>query len=203
VECVALLAERSITLYTIGCEPSITPYRDFFMALAFKTGGQYIPLGSCTDLASVIIGSAKEEISLERLLAQVHEEVMREAALSGGPIDETELTRRIHEVMHGGGTSKEICKIKQKNDLFIFLFIGVKARRVKIDNKDGGTNIPSVTPAAEHLSTLTTLKEVREKWVTSGATTTFGGLFGLGATATAFPPATLRKKAMRRSVPVK
>ncbi len=74
------------------------------MALAFKTGGQYIPLGSCTDLASVIIGSAKEEISLERLLAQVHEEVMREAALSGGPVDETELTRRIHEVMHGGGT---------------------------------------------------------------------------------------------------
>jgi len=54
------------------------------------------------------------------------------------------------------------------------------------------------------------LKEVREKWMsnngilaTSGATTRFGGLFGLGTTATAFPPATLRKKAMRRSVPVK
>jgi len=96
------------------------------------------------------------------------------------------------------------------HDLFIFFYIGAKARRVKIDNKDGGTNIPSVTPAAEHLSTLTTLKEVREKWMsnngilaTSGATTRFGGLFGLGTTATAFPPATLRKKAMRRSVPVK
>jgi hypothetical protein len=37
------------------------------------------------------------------LIAQVHEEVMREAALRGGPVDETELTRRIHEVMQGGG----------------------------------------------------------------------------------------------------
>lgn len=74
------------------------------MALAFKTGGQYIPLGNCANLASVIVGSAREEISLEKLLAQVHEEVMREAALRGGPVDETELTRRIHEVMQGGGT---------------------------------------------------------------------------------------------------
>jgi len=73
------------------------------MALAFKTGGQYIPLANCANLSSVIVGSAREEISLERLIAQVHEEVMREAALRGGPVDETELTRRIHEVMHGGG----------------------------------------------------------------------------------------------------
>ena len=103
VECVAALAEKGATLYTIGCEPAASPYRDFFMALAFKTGGQYIPLANCTNLASVIVGSAKEEISLERLLAQVHEEVMQEAAARGGPVDETELTRRIHEVMHGGG----------------------------------------------------------------------------------------------------
>lgn len=73
------------------------------MALAFKTGGQYIPLDTCANLASVIVGSAKEEISLERLIAQVHEEVMREAALRGGPVDEAELTRRLHEVMQTGG----------------------------------------------------------------------------------------------------
>lgn len=103
MECVGLLAEHSITLYTIGCEPAATGYRDFFMALAFQTGGQYIPLANCANLASVIIGSAREEISLEGLIAQVHEEVMREAASRGGPVDEAELTRRIHEVMHSGG----------------------------------------------------------------------------------------------------
>lgn len=98
-----LLAERGITLYTIGCEPAAIAYRNFFMALAFKTGGQYIPLANCTNLASVIVGSAKEEISLEQLIAQVHEEVMCQAALRGDPVDEVELTRRIHEVMHSGG----------------------------------------------------------------------------------------------------
>ena len=103
VECVALLAEHSVTLYTIGCEPAATPYRDFFMALAFKTGGQYILLASCTNLASIIVGSAREEISLEKLIAEVHEEVMREAALRGGPVNEIELTRRIHEIMQDGG----------------------------------------------------------------------------------------------------
>lgn len=104
MECVARLAENSVTLYTIGCEPAATPYRDFYMALAFKTGGQYIPLASGVNLASVIVGSAREEISLERLLAQVHEEVMQEAAARGGPVDETELTRRIHELMKDGGS---------------------------------------------------------------------------------------------------
>jgi hypothetical protein len=117
VECAALLAERSVTLYTIGCEPSATPYRDFFMALAFKTGGQYIPLGNCVNLASIIVGSAREEISLERLIAEVHEEVMREAASRGGPVDETELTRRIHEIMKDGGMYKK--KLSKKKMIYL------------------------------------------------------------------------------------
>ncbi|CAF0921793.1 unnamed protein product [Adineta steineri] len=178
VECVALLAERSITLYTIGCEPTITPYRDFFMALAFKTGGQYIPLANCNDLASIIIGSAREEISMERLLAQVHEEVMREAALRGGPVDETELTRRIHEVMHGDG---------------------VKVRRLKVDNQDGTTNIPPITPAAEHLSTLANLKDVRENFTI--APTTFGGLFGITPPASTLFRTSAKKTRTRKSAP--
>ncbi|CAF3601678.1 unnamed protein product [Rotaria sp. Silwood1] len=186
MECVALLAEHGITLYTIGCEPAAITYRDFFMALAFKTGGQYIPLDNCANLASVIVGSAKEEISLERLIAQVHEEVMREAELRGGPIDEAELTRRLHEVMHSGG---------------------VTARRLKLDNQNGTKNIPSLTPAAEQLSTLTTLKEVREKWVpntglsTASTTTTFGGLFGVSKTPT--PASILTKKKRTRTSTIK
>ncbi|CAF0781928.1 unnamed protein product [Rotaria sp. Silwood1] len=184
VECAALLAERSVTLYTIGCEPTATPYRDFFMALAFKTGGQYIPLANCGNLASVIVGSAKEEISLEKLIAQVHEEVMREAALRGGPVDETELTRRIHEVMQDGGA---------------------KARRLKLNNQDGTTSIPALTPAAEHLSTLKTLKEVREKWVrytgsvATSVTSTFGGLFGCGTKVAAVPSVPIIKKRSTRT----
>ncbi|CAF4938539.1 unnamed protein product, partial [Rotaria magnacalcarata] len=33
------------------------------MALAFKTGGQYIPLANAGNLSSIIVGSAQEEIS--------------------------------------------------------------------------------------------------------------------------------------------
>jgi hypothetical protein len=84
------------------------------------------------------------------------------------------------------------------------LFIGVKARRVKMDNQDGTASIPALTYNAEQLSTLTTLKEVREKWmsykgmatVPTTTTTTFGGLFGLGKT-TGFTPVLLKKKRTR------
>jgi hypothetical protein len=35
------------------------------MALAYKTGGQYTPLGGAKLLTKIIIGGAKEEISLQ------------------------------------------------------------------------------------------------------------------------------------------
>ena len=50
------LAEKGITLYIAGCEPSITPYKDFFMALAHLTGGQYVPLARADVLAKVRCG---------------------------------------------------------------------------------------------------------------------------------------------------
>ncbi|CAF2137534.1 unnamed protein product, partial [Rotaria magnacalcarata] len=79
------------------------PDRDLFMALAF------IPLANAGNLSSIIVGSAQEEISLEKLIAQVHEEVMREATLRGGSVDETEFTRRIREIMHDGVGSSIGC----------------------------------------------------------------------------------------------
>jgi hypothetical protein len=177
------------------------------MAIAFKTGGQYIPLADSANLAPVIVGSAREEISLEKLIAQVHEEVMREAAARGGPVDETELTRRIHDIMHGGGMLREICVVKQY--IYSSLFIGAKVRRLKMENNDGSTSIPALTANAEHLSTLKTLKEIREKWTGSTGTTfafptsTTGGLFGLGITpAAARPRARVTKKAKRTPTPV-
>jgi hypothetical protein len=77
-----------------------------------------------------------------------------------------------------------------------------------VDNQDGSTSIPSLTPAAEHLSTLKTLKEVREKWTESNGTTvgfstlTTGGLFGLGVTPAARPHAKIARKAGRTRAPV-
>ena len=69
------LAEKGVTIYMVGCEPSICPYKEFFMAVAHITGGQYVPLTKANLLTQVIIGGAQEEISLEQFMSEVDEEV--------------------------------------------------------------------------------------------------------------------------------
>ena len=106
VEIAHKMAEKSITLYCAGCEPSLTPYRQFFIALTLITGGQYVPLDNAENLAKVIVGGTREEISMEKLMAQVHEEVMKEAAEKGTRVDEDELTRRIHNILNSQGKNR-------------------------------------------------------------------------------------------------
>ena len=53
LEIVAKMAQKAITLYSVGCEPAIGPYKEFFSALAYKTGGQYVPLRNANLLAKV------------------------------------------------------------------------------------------------------------------------------------------------------
>lgn len=71
------------------------------MAISLVTGGIYVPLENADDLTSVIIGGAREDISMERMMAQVHEEVMKEAAEKGTKVDEDYLTKRVHQVLNG------------------------------------------------------------------------------------------------------
>lgn len=85
----------------IGCEPSILPYKDFFAGMAFKTGGQYVPLRNARLLAKVIVGGAVEEISLERLMKDVEKEVCE---LKGqGVIDENELAQAVQSKLSSKG----------------------------------------------------------------------------------------------------
>jgi hypothetical protein len=103
-----------------------------------------------------------------------------------------------------------VCKkesvLTNRKILYLSLFIGVKVRRLRMDNQDGTSSIPSLTLEAEHLSTLKTLEEVRGKWVSNNGTTvtafapTVGGLFGLAATAAARPPLPITKKRTRTPV---
>lgn len=78
IKTVDKMATKGITLYSVGCEPSILPYKEFFSGLAFKTGGQYVPLRNAKLLAKVIVGGAVEEISLERLMKEVELEVQEQ-----------------------------------------------------------------------------------------------------------------------------
>ena len=48
-----MMVEKGIVLYCVGCEPSILRYKDFFMGLAYITGGQYVPLSRAQGLSKV------------------------------------------------------------------------------------------------------------------------------------------------------
>ena len=49
------LARKGVTLYVVGCEPNVIHYRDWYMGIARKTGGQYVPLKAATLLPQVSI----------------------------------------------------------------------------------------------------------------------------------------------------
>ncbi|KAK6177184.1 hypothetical protein SNE40_015339 [Patella caerulea] len=104
------MAEKGITLYTVGCEPSITPYKEFFAALAYLTGGQYVPLAGAKALTQVIIGGAQEEISLERWMEEVNQQVIAEMNEKGeANVTEDELCSRVHSHLQSkGAKSKQL-----------------------------------------------------------------------------------------------
>lgn len=102
------LAQKGVTLYSVGCEPAINQYRDFFMALVYITGGQYVPLAGSKMLTQVIIGGAQEEISLEKWMAEVDEEIKKEME-AGRPIIDEEMSHVIHRKLQSkGAVSKQL-----------------------------------------------------------------------------------------------
>lgn len=126
--CIAFeLAKKGVVLYSVGCGLSGN-VMEFFMAIAFKTGGQYVPLSNASNLAEVIIGGAQEEVSLEKWMTEVDEEVQRDLE-AGTEIDEEELSRRIHEKMKlKGARAKQLKRNKQ---------VGEITRRAKMMSKLG------------------------------------------------------------------
>ncbi|XP_046356633.2 uncharacterized protein LOC124135371 [Haliotis rufescens] len=96
MEITSQLAEKGVTLYVVGCEPSICPHKDFFTGLAYLTGGQYVPLAAAKSLTTVIIGGAQEELSLEQWMDEVNREVQAEVQAKGADnFDEEVLSKRL------------------------------------------------------------------------------------------------------------
>lgn len=89
------LAEKGIILYIAGCEPALTPYKDFFMALAFITGGQYVPMARSQVLSKIITGSAQEELSLSRLIQEADTEVQQRTE-RGETVNEDDIAGILH-----------------------------------------------------------------------------------------------------------
>lgn len=125
------MAAKGITLNVVGCEPSIVPYKSLFMGLAYITGGRYLPLASAGTLSDVIVHGAAEEISLEKMMADVH----REVETSGGAVDDAVQAERVFNLF----------KTKQ-----------VKAKKLQRNCAD----LPSASPQALKISSKSSLAEV-------------------------------------------
>jgi Mg-chelatase subunit ChlD len=102
IELTRELIKIGVTMYTVGCEPPIVPYKDFFMGLAYVTGGQYIPLSDPQRLIDAIIGGAREEISLKAFTKDVEQEILN-AKAAGGPINKDQITQNVFSKLRSAG----------------------------------------------------------------------------------------------------
>ncbi|XP_077979923.1 uncharacterized protein LOC144435215 [Glandiceps talaboti] len=93
------MAEKNITLYSVVCGSYAEGFKDFFMAIAHLTGGQYVSLKDAKLLSKVIIGGAREEMSLQQLMDEVNHEVIQEYRATGGRVDEDAMATRVETTL--------------------------------------------------------------------------------------------------------
>ncbi|XP_041363837.1 uncharacterized protein LOC121379331 isoform X2 [Gigantopelta aegis] len=96
------LAGLWVTLDVLGSEQKDGLPQDFLTALAYITGGQYVPTAGADSLPQIIIGGAKEELSLNSLLKEVYREVLRELDITKN-VDEEHLTKKIYKILISKG----------------------------------------------------------------------------------------------------
>lgn len=144
------LAQMGVTLYVIGCEPAIVPYKDFFMALAYLTGGQYVPLSVPRLLVKAITGGAQEELSLQKFEKVVQQEIQR-ASANGAAINEQQITSDLFK------------KLSQS---------GVKSKQLVLNNKA----LEGPSASAKQISESKSMADVRKIFKkASSAGTSFSG----------------------------
>lgn len=90
------MAAKGIIMYSVGCEPSLKPFKEFFSALAFKTGGLYVPLRDACLLTQVIVSGVREALSLDSVVNQVCVEVQQ---MKSTCKSEEELVQAVHVLL--------------------------------------------------------------------------------------------------------
>jgi hypothetical protein len=115
------MSEKDIAVYSVLCEPAINQYtyaRDFFIAVARITGGEYLPLTNAHLLPKVVIGGAAELISLQKLQSEVlksAEEERRTAAANGQKLREEDLVETLEKRLN---EKKVVTNQVQMNDFY-------------------------------------------------------------------------------------
>ena len=202
------MASSGISLYVVGCEPSIQPYKDFYQGLCLITGGQYAPLSGAKGLASLVVGGAREEMGLERLMqSEDAEEVISRVLADGG--DEESQARAIQKafsakrvtvtsLQRGGGGSALPSDGGGGGCAGGPITASIGAADAASDAAAGSTttdghalssspDIPS--PMARKIAATQSLAEVKDqaKWRVNGDLFSFGRAFVPGAVRSARP----------------
>lgn len=110
LDLVLKMTKKGIVLNCIGCEPTVLPYKAFFTSLAFKTGGQYLPLINAEHLSQAIIMSTIEELSLLKLEPEAEREIHRNLAL--GLSNEDLLTSSVEKCLKNSGSKTQSLYLK-------------------------------------------------------------------------------------------
>jgi hypothetical protein len=162
------------------------PYRDFFMSIAYITGGQYVPMVNAKLLAQVIIGGVREEISLERLMQNAEEDINREmqqAEAEGA--DENEITSRVNRLL----VTKNL-RVKQMENLAGATSSVAKESYSRcVDMKELRSQYKVETPSPEPVSRPRMTREaVRRSAASGGFMSAVSGFFGGSSETEGGPP---------------
>lgn len=109
------MAERGIILYVVACEPSLSGYagaHDLMAGLAQITEGRYLPLTGAHLLPDVIIGGAKEEVSLANL-EQFVQDQMNQIKSEKPNISTDEMNEKIAESMKKRGMKTVVNDVEE------------------------------------------------------------------------------------------
>lgn len=92
------MAQVGISLFVVACEPAFSGYsysNDFFRAIASITSATMLPLTTANLLPHVIVGSAFEQMDMERLIREVGHAVAERVVVGQESVDD--IARELHE----------------------------------------------------------------------------------------------------------
>merc|ERR1712228_609900 len=98
-------------IYSVACEPDLSCNSDFandFMRyIAEYTKGRFLPLSSAKLLPEVIVGSAKQQINLNRLKNNLDDEIKKIKAEHGEDISADKLNQILIQKLKEAGVKKK------------------------------------------------------------------------------------------------
>ncbi|ORY76210.1 hypothetical protein BCR35DRAFT_305836 [Leucosporidium creatinivorum] len=104
------MAAQGISLFVVACEPACSGYQfatDFFRALTVITSAVLVPLTTASLLSHVIVGSALEQMDMDRLIKEVGFAVSERVHGGVGSVDD--VARELQEkLMLRGEATKQL-----------------------------------------------------------------------------------------------